>query len=38
MLQATWNEEEYHLDIRRATKEAQIEIYSESYIRKNLLR
>jgi hypothetical protein len=37
MLQATWNEVEYPLDICRATKEARIDIYRESYIlRKNL--
>jgi hypothetical protein len=27
MLQATWNEVEYHLDICRVTKGAHIEIY-----------
>jgi hypothetical protein len=27
MLQATWNELEYHLDISRATKGAHIKIY-----------
>jgi hypothetical protein len=32
MLQVTWNEVGYHLDICRATKEAHIEIYLESYI------
>jgi hypothetical protein len=37
MHQATWNEVEYGLDICRATKEAHIGIYSESYIlRKNV--
>ena len=35
MLQATWNEVEYRLDICRATKEAHIKIYSGSYILKN---
>jgi hypothetical protein len=36
MLQATWNEFEYRLDICRATKGARIDIYRESYIlRKN---
>jgi hypothetical protein len=29
MLQATWNEVEYRLDICRVTKEAHIEIYWE---------
>jgi hypothetical protein len=32
MLQAMWNEVEYHLNIRHATKGAHIEIYLESYI------
>jgi hypothetical protein len=32
MLQATWNEGEYRLDICRATKGAHIEIYGGSYI------
>jgi hypothetical protein len=36
MLQATWNEVEYCLDICYATKGVHIEIYRESYIlRKN---
>jgi hypothetical protein len=32
MLQATWNEVEYRLDICRATKGAYIEIYWENFI------
>jgi hypothetical protein len=32
MLQATWNEVEYRLDICRVTKGAHIEIYWESYV------
>jgi hypothetical protein len=36
MLQETWNEVEYRLDIYRATIKDHTEIYSESYIlRKN---
>jgi hypothetical protein len=36
MLQETWNEIEYRLDICRGTRGAHIEIYWESYIlRKN---
>jgi hypothetical protein len=36
MLQATWNEVEYRLDICRANKGAHTEIYWESYLlRKN---
>jgi hypothetical protein len=36
MLQATWNEVEYRLDICRAIKGAHIEIYWDNYIlRKN---
>jgi hypothetical protein len=37
MLQATWNEVEYRLDICRATKGANIDIYWENYVlRKNV--
>jgi hypothetical protein len=32
MLQATWNEADYHLDICHATKGAHTEIYLESYM------
>jgi hypothetical protein len=37
ILQATWNEVSYRLDICRATMGANVETYSESYmLRKNL--
>jgi hypothetical protein len=37
MLQATWNEVQYRLDICRATKGAHIAIHWESYTQKKLL-
>jgi hypothetical protein len=37
MLQATWNEVEYRLDICRVTKGAHSEMYGESYILRKAL-